>query len=336
MHDHSHLHAPHEAADHDGHAHLHVPAGRCRQNGHAHHHSASSGPRLIWALLLTLAFAALEAVAGWWSGSLALLGDAGHMVTDSASLGLAAFAAWFAGRPPTRRHTYGYGRVETLAALFNVLFMVLVVVGISVAAVRRILDPAAVVGEAVALVATLGLGLNIGVACLLMHGEQTMNTRGALLHVLGDLLGSIAALISGAVVMWTGWTTVDPLLSLFICGLMLVSSLRLLREVLQALMEGVPVSLSSEEVGWVLAGVPGVASVHDLHIWTLSSQRVALSAHLVVESLEKWPAVLAASRHVLAEQGITHITLQPEPLNAIIRWLPRQSAAAAPSHPWNT
>jgi len=260
-------------------------------------------------------------VAGFWSGSLALLGDAGHMVTDSASLALAAFAAWIAKRPPTQRHTYGYGRVETLAALANVVFMVAVVVGISVMAVRRILEPGDVNGEVVTIVAALGLLLNIGVAWLLMHGEQTMNTRGALLHVLGDLLGSVAALVSGAVIMWTGWTTVDPLLSLLICALMLVSSLRLLREVLQALMEGVPVSLSTEQVGRQLAGVRGVASVHDLHIWTLSSNRIALSAHLVVESLAHWPAVLAASRQVLAEQGITHVTLQPEPLHNAVRWL---------------
>ncbi|MEF8769656.1 cation diffusion facilitator family transporter [Candidatus Accumulibacter contiguus] len=218
---------------------------------------------------------------------------------------LAAFAAWLAQRPPTQRHTYGYGRVETLAALLNVVFMVLVVVGISVAAVGRILDPAAVNGAAVTLVAALGLVLNIAVAWLLMHGEQTMNTRGALLHVLGDLLGSVAALVSGAVVMWTGWMTIDPLLSMLICALMLASSLRLLREVLQALMEGVPPSLSTEQVGRVLAGIAGVASVHDLHIWTLSSKRVALSAHLIVESLEQWPTVLAASRHALAAQGIT-------------------------------
>jgi cobalt-zinc-cadmium efflux system protein len=246
-HDHDEHHEHHEDAQHTHGAHA----------GHVHHHHADAGPRLIWALLLTLGFAAVEAVTGFWSGSLALLGDAGHMVTDSASLALAAFAAWLAQRPPTQRHTYGYGRVETLAALANVVFMVLVVVGISVVAVRRILDPAAVNGEAVTLVAALGLGLNIGVAWLLMHGEQTMNTRGALLHVLGDLLGSVAALVSGAVIMWTGWMTVDPLLSLLICVLMLASSLRLLREVLQALMEGVPISLSSEQVGRLLAAIPG-------------------------------------------------------------------------------
>jgi cobalt-zinc-cadmium efflux system protein len=201
--------------------------------------------------------------------------------------------------------------------------MVLVVVGIAVAAVDRILDPAVVKGGAVTVVAALGLLLNIAVAWLLMHGEQTMNTRGALLHVLGDLLGSVAALVSGAIVMATGWMTADPLLSLLICALMLASSLRLLREVLQALMEGVPPSLSTQEVGRVLACLPGVASVHDLHIWTLSSRRIALSAHLIVESLEQWPAVLAASRHALAEQGITHVTLQPEPLSNRVEWLPR-------------
>lgn len=304
--------------------------GQHRHGDHAHQHTADAGPRLLWALLLTLCFAAVEAVTGFWSGSLALLGDAGHMVTDSASLALAAFAAWLAQRPPTQRHTYGYGRVETLAALVNVLFMVVVVVGISVVAVSRILEPVAVKGEAVTVVAALGLILNIAVAWLLMHGEQTMNTRGALLHVLGDLLGSIAALVSGAVVMWTGWMTADPLLSLLICTLMLASSLRLLREVLQALMEGVPASLSTEQVALVLAGIPGVASVHDLHIWTLSSRRVALSAHLVVESIDQWPTVLAGSRHALAEQGIMHVTLQPEPLSAPVRWLP---ATAKPQQP---
>lgn len=318
-HDHDHEHEDEHEHDHAGH-------------GHAHHHHADAGPRLIWALLLTLGFAAVEALAGVWSGSLALLGDAGHMVTDSASLGLAAFAAWLAQRPPTQRHTYGYGRIETLAALANVLFMVLVVVAISVVAVRRMLEPAVVNGEAVTVVAALGLGLNIGVAWLLMHGEQTMNTRGALLHVLGDLLGSVAALVSGAVIMWTGWTTIDPLLSLLICALMLASSLRLLREVLQALMEGVPVTTSTEQIGRMLAGLPGVASVHDLHIWTLSSNRIALSAHLVVESLAHWPAVLAASRQALAEQGIRHVTLQPEPLHSTVRWLPAGESRPAPGN----
>ncbi len=294
------------------------------QHKHNHHHS-DAGPRLIWALLLTLGFAAVEAGAGFWSGSLALLGDAGHMVTDSASLGLAAFAAWLARRPPSHRHTYGLGRVETLAALLNVLLMVLVVVGISVAAIQRFLEPAAINGQVVTLVAIVGLCINIGVAWLLMHGEQTMNTRGALLHVMGDLLGSVAALVAGAVIVFTGWTPIDPLLSLLICLLVLGSSLRLLRDVLRALLEGVPAHLSVEKIGRALAAVPGVRSVHDLHIWTLSSNRIALSAHLLVEVLDQWPDVLATARHELLHQGISHVTLQPESAVHAMHWLPRKA-----------
>lgn len=296
-------------------------------DGHAHHghHGADSGSALVWALVLTLGFAAIEALAGLWSGSLALLGDAGHMVTDSASLGLAAFAVWLGRRPPSQRHTYGLGRVETLAALLNVLFMVIVVAGLSVAAIGRVLEPVSVNGRAVTLVALIGLSINIGVAWLLMRGEQTMNVRGALLHVIGDLLGSVAALISGAVITFTGWTPIDPILSILICLLILGSSLRLLHEVLTALLEGVPPHLSVAQVGSALAAVPGVNSVHDLHIWTLSSNRVALSAHLIVDQMDRWPEVLAAARHVLQHQGIEHATLQPEVVAQQVRWFPRAS-----------
>jgi len=298
-------------------------SAHAHDHDHPHHHSADAGRRLIWALLLTLAFALVEVAAGFWSGSLALLGDAGHMVTDSASLGLAAFAAWLAGHPPSRRHTYGLGRVETLAALINVLFMVLVVVGISVAAIQRFQEPARINGEVVTAVAVVGLLINIGVAWLLVHGEQTMNTRGALLHVLGDLLGSVAALVAGAVIVFTGWTPIDPLLSLLICLLVLASSLRLLREVVRALLEGVPAHLSVERIGQALAALPGVKSVHDLHVWTLSSKRVALSAHLVVDTFDQWPEVLAAAKQVLLQHGIAHVTLQPESTVHAVHWLSR-------------
>ncbi len=296
---------------------------------HAHdrHHAADMGRRLLWALALTLAFAGIEALAGFWSGSLALLGDAGHMLTDSASLGLAALAARLAQRPPSHRHTYGFGRIETLAALLNVLFMALIVAGISVVAVRRLLEPTAVHGETVTLVAIIGLCVNIGVAWLLMRGEQTMNVRGALLHVLGDLLGSVAALVAGAVIVWTGWTPIDPLLSLLISGLILFSSLRLLREVMHALLEGVPEHLSVDEIGHLLAAIPGVVSVHDLHIWTLSSNRVALSAHLVVDALHAWPRILSEAQHALLHRHIGHVTLQPEISVHAVRWLPERDEA---------
>ena len=143
--------------------------------------------------------------------------------------------------------------------------------------------------------------------------------------MIGDLLGSVAALISGAVITFTGWTPIDPILSILICLLILGSSLRLLHEALTALLEGVPPHLSVARVGSALAAVPGVNSVHDLHIWTLSSNRVALSAHLIVDQMDRWPEVLAAARHVLQHQGIEHATLQPEVVAQQVRWFPRAS-----------
>jgi cobalt-zinc-cadmium efflux system protein len=291
---------------------------------HDHHHAhgtARTGDVLLSALVVTLGFAVVEALAGWWSGSLALLGDAGHMVTDSASLGLAAMAAWLARRPPSARHSYGFGRAEIVAALLNALVMLALIAALTAAAVGRLLEPQRVAGGAVTVVALVGLAVNVLVAWLLSRGEQTMNTRGALLHVLGDLLGSIAALLSGVVIMVTGWTPIDALLSLVICALILASSLRLLRDAFHALMEGTPLHLAYEDVGRAIAAQTGVHSVHDLHIWTLSSQRIALSAHVVVDDLSGWRAVLRAITQELEHRfGITHITLQPEDMRQPVVW----------------
>jgi cobalt-zinc-cadmium efflux system protein len=291
------------------------------EHDHHRHPTTSSARTLVVALTLTLTFAAIEAVAGWWAGSLALFGDAGHMMTDSTALALATAAAWLARRKPTARHSYGFGRVEILAAGLNAVLMLAVIVALAVAAVARLQEPRPVDGGVVTVVALAGLGVNALVAWLLMRGERTLNVRAALLHVFGDLLGSVAALIAGAVVLATGWTPIDPLLSLAIAGLILYSGLRLLREALHALMEGVPLHLSLEEIGVALAGTPGVHSVHDLHVWTLSSNRVALSAHLVVEDLGQWDEVLRAVGTLLHDRfGIEHLTLQPEPLTRPITW----------------
>ena len=304
---------------HHGHEHHHAPdvPGHARRGGHAHdHHHAhdhSASRFLPLALVLTLGFAAVEAMAGWWSGSLALLGDAGHMLTDAASLGLAALAARIALRPTSARHSYGLRRVEALAALANGLFMLVIVGGLVWHAVERLLEPRAVAGEAVILVALGGLVLNLAVAWLLTRGEGDLNTRGALLHVIGDLLGSVAALASGIVILYTGWMPIDPLLTMLICGLILYSTLSLLRQVVHTLLEGVPEGLSLPEIGHAMAGVDGVRSVHDLHIWSLDSRRSALSAHVVLADATRWPAVLEAERSLLrARFGIEHATLQPE------------------------
>ncbi len=263
--------------------------------------------------MLTLAFAFVEAVAGWWSGSLALIADAGHMLTDSTALGLAAMAAWLARRPPSERHTYGLVRAEVLAALVNGLLMLGLITFIAAEAVARFSNPRDIHGEAVIVVAFIGLMVNLLVAWRLSRGQRGLNTQAALLHVIGDLLGSVAAITAGAVILLTGWTPIDPLLSLLVAGLILVSAWRLLSEALHVLLEGVPQNIDLQEVGRNLAALNGVSSVHDLHIWTLSSGNIALSAHLDLHTLEDWPRVLLQARELLARRhGIGHVTLQPE------------------------
>jgi cobalt-zinc-cadmium efflux system protein len=167
----------------------------------------------------------------------------------------------------------------------------------------------------------VGLLVNILVARLLMGGRDNINVRAALLHVMGDLLGSIAALVSGVVILYTGWTSIDPILSLFIVLLILISSLRLLREVVHTLLEGVPLHLELEEVGRAMAGTEGVLSVHDLHIWSLSGETTALSAHVVVRRIDQWQSVLWRLSNLLSQQfGIEHVTLQPEPLETVVEF----------------
>lgn len=289
---------------------------------HSHHHGETSSHVLWLATGLTLAYAGVEAGLGWWAGSLALVADAGHMVNDAAALALAAGAAWLARRSASARHSYGLGRAEFLAALINSLALLILVAWLTVSAIQRLRDPLPVIGEAVSLAAAAGLAINILVAWLLGGGERNLNTRAALLHVLGDLLGSVAALLSGIVITFTGWTPIDPLLSLGIGALVLLSSLRLLREALHGLMEGTPFNIAPEEVGWALATVGGVASVHDLHIWSVAPEQVMLSAHLVVRDPHQWETVLDACHTLLIERfAIKHATLQPEPMTRTVRWL---------------
>jgi cobalt-zinc-cadmium efflux system protein len=294
---------------------------------HAHQHQAPAAlPALRLALLLTLGYAGVEAAAGLWSGSLALVADAGHMVTDAMSLALAGLAAWLVARPPSRWHSYGLGRAEALAALINTLAMLAVVVLIASEAWARLQAPRTIDGLAVSAVAAVGLLVNLLVAWVLTRGERDLNVRGALLHVLGDALGSVAAIVSGVVIWTTGWTPIDPLLSVLICGLILYSSLHLLKESLHTLLDGVPFTLPLETVGSTLARVPGVTEVHDLHVWSLSSRRVAVSAHVLVDDLPGWPDTLERLRHAAHELGIDHATFQPEPAAQPVRWGQRPAA----------
>jgi cobalt-zinc-cadmium efflux system protein len=289
-------------ADHHHHDHEHPDS-----------HAAAPGGALRAAAGVTVAFALVEAAGGWWTGSLALVSDAGHMLTDGAALALGAVAAWMARRPPSHRHSYGLGRAEVLAALANAAAMLLIVLGLAYEAIVRLESPKPVNGAVAALIALVGLGLNLWVMRRLAPHHHDMNARAARLHVLGDVLGSIAALASGVLIALGGWTIVDPVASLVICVLIGASAVRLLRESLHALMEGVPRGLSVQAIGAEMASVEGVLSVHDLHVWTLSGSRAALSAHVMVRSLHHWDRTLHALQTRLHEKfGIDHVTLQPE------------------------
>lgn len=300
--------------------------GTTDAHGHTHAHSHSAvGKTLFLALLLTLGFSVVEFIAGWRAGSLALLADAGHMVTDGASLGISALAAWLATRPPSRRHTYGLGRAELLAALINAVSMLVVVFMIASEAWQRLQNPGSIDGATVSVVAVIGLLINLLVAWILSRGERNLNVRAALLHVMGDALGSVAAIVAGAVIWLTGWTPIDPLLSILIGGLILASSLRLLREALHANLDGVPFAMDIEQLGLALARVSGVREVHDLHVWPIAAERLAISAHVRLENLQAWPQVLEDLTAVAGKQGIRHVTFQPESVAVAqpIRFRPR-------------
>ncbi len=285
-------------------------------SGHAHQvpSRAGQGSRaLLIGLLLTFVFALVELSGGWLFGSLALMSDAGHMFSDSAALLVAVIAAKVALKPPGARHSYGFARAEVIAAFFNGLLLLGIVVLIVVEAIERLQQPQPVSGSGVLVVAFLGLLINIAVLRILGHGEHNLNTRAARLHVIGDLFGSIAALTSGAVIVFSDWYPIDPLLSFVIGALILVSTIRMLRDALHVLMEGVPLEIDLPEVGQALAQVPGVNSVHDLHVWTIASGQIALSAHVDVDTLDHWPATLERIRSVARSRfSIEHVTIQPE------------------------
>ena len=292
-------------------AHLH--AHRDGDAEHAHFSEHRSQTALAVALAMTLGFAVVEVVTGFMANSLALISDAGHMVTDAASLGLALLAQLIAKRRPSARYSFGYGRAEALAAFVNCLALLAVVGWIVFEAIHRFTTPHDVQGSTVLIVAGIGLGVNLVVAWVLSRDQASMNTRAALVNVMGDLLGSVAALIAGAVIMWTGWMQIDPLLSIFVSMLMLKSTLGVLRESYHHLMEGVPEGVDYLKIGADLAAIDGVVSVHDLHVWDMTPGQPALIGHLEISDLQFWPRILEDVKAMLrSSHGIDHITLQAE------------------------
>ena len=300
---------PDTAASASAHLHAHLDGDA----SHAHSIEQSSKGALVFALCVTAIFAVVEVITGVLSHSLALISDAGHMVTDAAALALALMAQLIAKRPPSARLSFGFVRAEALAAFVNSLAMLALVAWIAYEAVKRLLDPHPVAGGIVLVVAALGACCNIAVAYVLSRGSQGINTRAALVNVMGDLLGSVAAIVAGAVIYFTGWNQIDPILSIFVSLLILKTTWGILRESTLFLMESVPEGIDYLNVGADLAAVDGVVSVHDLHVWDMSPGEPALIGHLEITDLARWPGVLDAVRNMLLDKhGIDHVTLQPE------------------------
>ncbi len=291
----------------------HLHAHKKGDAQHLHYREERKLGILLTALLLTFLFAGVEVIAGFWAESLALISDAGHMVTDAASLGLALLAQVIAKRPPSAKHSFGFGRAESLAAFVNGLAILLLVVWISVEALSRFNTPHEVQGQTVTIVAALGLFINIVVAWVLSKDKKSVNTRAALVHVMGDLLGSVAALIAGVVIQYTGWMQIDPILSLFVCVLVLRSTIDVLKESYHFLMQGVPHHINYVAVGSDLRAVPGVLAVHDLHVWEMTPGEPALIGHVEIRDLQDWPETLRRIHLVLRDRHhIDHVTLHPE------------------------
>jgi cobalt-zinc-cadmium efflux system protein len=291
--------------------------GAANHQGHTHSHSRNRR-RVGLAALLTGGFMLAEVVAGLLSGSLALLADAGHMLADAASLGLAWIAFRVAERPHDWTRTYGFHRLHVLAAYTNGLTLVFIAIAIVFEALHRLREPVAVLGGPMLAVAVLGIAVNVA-AYAALHGAErdNLNIRGALLHVVGDLLGSVAAVIAAIVILWTGWTPIDPLLSVAVALLILWSAWVLVRESGHILLEAAPRSLDVEAMRDDLAAtIAGVEDVHHVHAWSLTQERPMVTLHArISEAAEAGGAArisAAIKAHLRLHYGITHATVEIE------------------------
>jgi cobalt-zinc-cadmium efflux system protein len=285
-------------------------------HGHDHHHARHANKsRLLLALILAGGYLLAEAIGGWWTNSLALLADAGHMFSDVAALGLSLMALWIAERPADSRRTYGYYRAEILAALVNGATLGAISIYIFVEAVRRLAEPPQVLGGWMLAIAAGGLAVNLTMLGILSGGKsENLNIRGAWLHVLTDTLGSVGAIIAALLIWLYRWNWIDPAISIVIGLLVVYSAWHLLLESTAVLMESAPRGIDVDQVRDSIIATPGVIAVHDLHIWTITSGFDSLSAHVVVPDGQPPGPLLAQLRGALHDQfGIDHITIQIEP-----------------------
>lgn len=311
-HDHSdHDHGAHDHGHHDHHGHGH--------HGHDHTHGHNHGPvdtgdwRYLVGLLVNLAFVACEFTAGIISGSTALMADAGHNLSDVMGLAMAGGAAFLARRAAGKQRTYGYGKATVLAALANAILLIFACGAIAFEAMRRLADPAPVSSGIIMIVAGIGFVINLGTALMFMRDQHAdLNARGAYLHMMADAAVSIGVVISGAIIMFTGWSILDPLVSVVIVVVILLGTWGLLKDSVNLAMDAAPRAIDMDAVRTAFAALPGVRDVHDLHVWGLSTTENALTAHLVHDRAD--PKALLAEAQGLARQrfGIGHTTLQLE------------------------
>ena len=289
-------------------------------NEHNHSHGDFAALRkkskkaMITVLALTFAFMAIEVIGGIFTGSLALIADAGHMLGDAAALVLALVAVWFAGRKPSKEKTYGYYRTEILAALFNGVALIGLSLYILYEAYERFSNPPEILSGPMLLVAIGGLVINlIGAKLLSGSSDNSLNAKAAYLEVMSDLLGSVAVIIASIVIMFTGWTVVDPIVSGLIGLMILPRTWKLIKDCVHILMEGTPENVSLEKLRSSILAVKGVVDVHDLHVWTITSGRDALSAHILVDENVSADAVLTEVTRIAQEDfNLHHSTLQVE------------------------
>ncbi len=272
-----------------------------------------SARALTWALGLTVAFAIVEVAGGLVSHSLALLADAAHMATDAGALGLSLFVLWIARRPATAEKSFGYFRLEILAALFNGALLILVTLWIVVEALRRMGGPPAIRSGLMLAVALLGLGANLAAVVMLHRArDENLNTRSAYLHILGDTLGSVGTIVAAGIILLTGWNLADPLISVVIAALILVSAVQLVSESVDVLLEAAPRHVSLPDLRTAVGAVPGVTDVHDLHVWTVSNGIVAMSAHARMSDPAQHQRALEEICRRAKHFGIHHVTIQME------------------------
>lgn len=295
-----------------GHGHDH---GHGHSHGHSHGASRLNERRLFWAALLTTVTMVVEAAGGFVAGSLALLADAGHMLTDAAALIFAWLAVRIAQRPADWKRTYGFDRFEVLAAFTNGLALFFISIAISYEAIMRFFEPVKVMGTTMLVIATIGLAVNVGTLLILrMGGSGNLNVRAALLHVLSDLLGSVAAIIAALVILWTGWMPIDPLLSMLITLLILRSAWLITKDAAHILLEAAPSGLDVREVQKDLeTAIPEVQSVHHVHAWSLTEDRRLMTLHARISETAPPEQICAAIKERLREHhGIAHATVEIE------------------------